>query len=151
MTENAFSAALAQLAALEVPNVRSYALGAAPLTLTRAHLPALLIVLDAPKSGLFNPRNSLTPADFSGATHTLEVSVSHWLLTHATHSAMRLAPLALPTLIDAYFNALLTDARLGGALALPTRVSVEPSTLSHGGVQYAGCAFRHHWTLEVVP
>jgi hypothetical protein len=57
----------------------------------------------------------------------------------------------LVDLVDAYLGALAASPLLGDTLALPPEVRVEVGAFTHGGVRYAGCAFRHRWQLRLVP
>lgn len=149
----AFRNALTQLAALSVPNVTNYGMDQVPEKLTRAQTPALLVLPgDTQDDRLFKQfGRGFEAIAFANAARTLSVTTTHLLL---------LAPVGadvgsrghIPPLIDAvdgYIAALGADVTLGGALAEPTRVTVEIGTFTYGDVLYHGCAFRHTWVLEI--
>jgi hypothetical protein len=105
--------ALTNLAAVNVSGVTSYALGETPDALSRAQLPALVIL---PELGGESP--GLEPSLFSAGDGRLTIRITHMLL---------LAPVAggvgqrgmlpdLTTLIDTYAAAMAADPTLGGAL-----------------------------------
>lgn len=149
-----FRSALSRLAGLEVSGVaRNYDLDAVPETLSRAQLPALL-VLPGETQGqrLFAERGEgFHTVAFSGGAKTAAYRVTHLLLV-APVSAGRGQQSHLPRLaqlIDAYFAALSDAVTLDGTLLEPAQVGVEPGVFVHGGVHYHGCAFRHRWLVAV--
>ena len=138
--------ALANLAAVNVAGATSYALGATPERLTRAQLPALLILPDAAREA-----EGAQPNAFSAGDARLRVQVAHVLLSAPVAAGMgrRDAWPALIPLVDAYVEALAADATLGGALPVPLRFTVRMGVVRYGGVDYWGATFRHLWTLHV--
>ncbi len=138
--------ALANLAAVNVAGVASYALGETPQRLTRAQLPALLIVPDAAHEA-----QGAQPNAFSAGDARLQVQIVHTLLSTPLAGGMgrRDAWPQLVALVDAYVEALAADALLGGALPVPLRFSVRMGVVRYGGVDYWGAVFRHMWTLHV--
>lgn len=137
--------ALANLAAVEVQGVTSYALGQAPERLGRAHLPALILVPEAGGDG-----DGLAQAGFSAGEARLSVRIAHVLLAAPLSSGAGRASLPeLIALIDAYAEALAADPRLGGALPLPLRFGVRIGPVRWGGIDYHGVTFRHEWTLHL--
>jgi hypothetical protein len=148
----AFRDALDALASLSVTGVRnSCGIAAVPEEIQRGQLPALLALpLERESGGLFVERgDGLQTLAFSGGGTTVEVLVTHLLLVApaSAGSGLRTHLPALVVLIDAYFAALRGDLLLGGALAVPPGVQVQPGLFEYGGATYVGCAFRHRWTL----
>ena len=139
--------ALANLAAVNVAGVTSYALGATPERLTRAQLPALLILPDA----AHEVAEGAQPNAFSAGDARLAVQVVHVLLSAPVAVGMgrRDAWPALIPLVDAYVEALAADATLDGVLPVPLRFTVRMGVVRYGGVDYWGATFRHLWTLHV--
>jgi hypothetical protein len=151
----AFRTALDNLAALSVPGITNLGIATVPDTLTRAHLPVLLVVPgEASEDRLFKERgHGFETIAFSSGPRTLTVTVTHLLLTAPVvsgHGASSHIP-ALINHMDAYFEALSGSVTLGGVLAEPTRVTVETGQFRYGDTPYHGCAFRHTWTLEITP
>lgn len=149
----ALADALAALAALSVPGVRTaYPLDATPDTVPRGALPALLILPFARRDGLFpESGEGFRALAFSGERATVTVTLTHLLLVAPALSGagLRQHLPALVDLTDAYLSALSADRLLGGSLLEPPHVRIEPGALEHGGVDYIACAFRHRWRLEV--
>jgi hypothetical protein len=149
-----FRGALTALAALSVSGVtHNFDLDAAPDSLARAQLPALLVLPgDTQERGLLKQRGQGFQAiAFNSGPRTATYTVTHLLLV-APESAGRGARSHLPRvidLIDAYFAALGANITLGGALLEPAQVRVEPGVFHHGGASYHGCAFRHTWVIQV--
>lgn len=149
-----FRDALTQLAALSVTGVnRNYDVDAVPDEISRAQLPALLVLPgETEEDRLFRERGQGFQAiAFAEGARTITYTVTHLLLV-APVSAGKGMRTHLPQvidLIDAYFAALGDDITLNGALLEPVRVRVEPGTFTHGDVVYHGCAFRHLWLMEV--
>lgn len=149
-----FRSALTALAALSVAGVtRSYDLDALPETLARPQLPALLLLPAAAQDeALTRPRGQgFQAVAFSGGPRSVQYGVTHLLLVAPLESG-RGARSHLPRLIDlidAYFAALSADVTLGGRLALPAAVRVEPGVYRHGGLRYHGVAFQHTWVIEL--
>jgi hypothetical protein len=140
------STALAKLAALPVSGAISFALDETPGALTRAQLPALVVV---PELGGESP--GLEPGGFSAGDGRLVVAVAHVLLLAplAGGAGPRGALPALAAAIDAYFTALAADPTLDGALAVPLRCALRAGVVSFGGADYHGAVFTHTWTLHV--
>jgi hypothetical protein len=150
-----YRTALDRLGALIVPGVTNYPMTALPATLDRAHIPALLVLPgEAEADRLFAERGSgFMALAFQNGPRTLSVTVTHLLLTAPVQMGVG-ARAHLPELIDhidAYLLALGADVTLGGALAEPVQVGVEPGEFRYGGGMFHGCAFRHRWMLEVAP
>jgi hypothetical protein len=146
-----YRAALTALAALSVPGVRhNFDADAVPDGLTRAQLPALLVLPGALRSGALFDRagGGFDDAAFSGGAATVTHIVTHLLLA-APALAGRAGRAQTAALIDAYVAALRADSTLGGALAQPARLRIEPGVYAHGGLDYYGCAFRHTWMMEL--
>ncbi len=139
--------ALANLAAVNVAGVTSYALSETPQRLTRAQLPALLILPDAARE----EADGAQPNAFSAGDARLQVQIVHTLLSAPVAQGLgrRSAWAALIPLVDAYVEALAADALLDGALPVPLRFSVRMGMVRYGGVDYWGAVFRHVWTLHV--
>ena len=149
-----FRTALANLAGLNVTGVaHNYDLDAVPEGLTRAQLPALLVLpLEDEDDHLFQERGEgFQTVAFGGGARTVTYAVMHLLLAAPLHSGtgLRAHLPGLVDLIDAYFDALAADVLLGDALLRPPRVKVEVGRYRHGGLTYVGCAFRHLWLMEV--
>jgi hypothetical protein len=150
-----FTTALDQLAAMSVSGVRNhYAVATLPDELSRAQLPALLVLPFVAKDRLFPERGEgFQTMAFSEGTRTITYAVTHLLLVASvgSGSGQRSALPKLVTLIDAYFTALNTDPTFGSTLSSPARVRVEPGLYRHGSFEYFGCAFRHLWALNLDP
>ncbi len=148
-----FTTALDQLAALEVSGVRNhYGITTLPDELSRAHLPALLVLPFVSRDRLLSERGEgFQTMAFSEGTRTVTYAVTHLLLVASvgSGSGQRSALPKLAGLIDAYFNALNADPTLNSTLSAPPRVRVEPGLYRHGSFEYFGCAFRHLWMLEL--
>jgi len=150
----AFRHALTQLAGLGVNGVQhNYDVDAVPESLSRAQLPALLVLpVEFEENALSQQRGGgFQTIAFSGGGATVEYRVTHLLLIApaAAGKGLRSHLPALINGVDAYFSALSTDAMLGDTLAAPAEVRVEPGRFHYGGVEYVGCAFRHTWLLAV--
>lgn len=147
-----FRLALDRLAALHVPGVaQHYGVEAVPDVLTRAHLPALLVLpVELPRETLFRERGGgFEPLAFAEGTRTLTCTVNHLLLVAPVRAGAGLKtylPL-LVDLMDAYFVAMGEDVTLGGALLEPAQVRTQAGLFPRGGTMYHGCAFRHQWVL----
>jgi hypothetical protein len=142
----ALATALANLAAVAVSGVTSYALDETPDGLTRAQLPALIIL---PELGGNWP--GLEPNTFSAGDGRLAVQVAHVLLLAPVTEGLGLRS-ALPALadaIDAYAEAMAADPTLDGALPVALRFQVQAGVVRFGGVDYHGATFLHTWTLWV--
>jgi hypothetical protein len=149
-----FRAALTALAGLSVSGIlHNYDVSAVPDHLTRAQLPALLVLPgEVSERRLFRERGEgFQTLAFSGGARTVSYTVTHLLLVASTGDGIgqRTHYPRLIDLIDAYFAALALDLRLGGALLEPPKVSVEPGTFTHGDTVFHGCALRHLWKLEL--
>ncbi|HVO70084.1 MAG TPA: hypothetical protein VMT24_08565 [Aggregatilineaceae bacterium] len=138
--------ALANLAAVVVSGVTSYTLDETPDGLTRAQLPALVIL---PELGGDWP--GLEPNTFSAGDGRLTVQVAHVLLLAPVTEGLGLRS-ALPALaeaIDAYAGAMAADPTLDGALPVALRCRVRAGMVRFSGVDYHGATFLHTWTLQV--
>ena len=149
-----FREALSALAGLNVPGVaHNYDISDVPDDLTRAQLPALLVLPgEVSERRLFRERGEGFHAlAFSGSARTISYTITHLLLVTPTTDGvgMRSHYPRLIDLIDAYFAALVADVTLGGTLLEPARVTVEPGTFTHGDSSFYGCALRHGWMLEM--
>ncbi len=148
-----FRTALDRLAALAVAGVaHNYGVDAAPSALSRAQLPALLVLPGETQTNrLFQERgDAFRSLAFSGGPKTAAHTVTHLLLAAPAPPGDRLLRVRLPALtalMDAYLAALAADPTLGGALAEPARVALEPGVFAHGGRRCHGCAFRHTWLI----
>ncbi len=149
-----FRSALSNLAGLTVPGVsHNYDLAALPDDLSRAQLPALLVLPgETEEDEFFRERGQgFRAIAFSQGARTVSYVVTHLLLVApvSAGAGLRSHLPGLIDLIDEYFAALSDDVTLGGELLEPVRVKVEPGTFVHGDVVYHGCAFRHTWLMEV--
>jgi len=149
-----FRAALTSLAGLTVPGVaHNYDLAALPDDLSRAQLPALLVLPLVPPATRLQP----PPADgfhtlaFSSGPRTVTCTVTHLLLVApaaAGHGLRSHLP-ALVDLTDAYLAALAADVTLGGALLEPARVRLQTGTYPYGHADYHAVAFQHTWLIQL--
>jgi hypothetical protein len=150
-----FRAALDRLGAMSVPGVTNYDIAAVPPAVTRAALPALLVLPgDADEERLFKERGrGFSAVAFSSGTRTVTVTTTHLLLVAPAITGIRTGGFVpdVVDLIDAYLLALAGDVMLGGALSEPARVTVETGKFDYCDTSYHGCAFRHTWALEVTP
>ena len=146
-----FRTALDRLAELPVPGVTGYGVDALPESLSRGQLPALLVLpIELKRDGLFRERGGgLEAVSFSGAPRRARYTVTHLLLIGSAAGGLRRDLPRLIALIDAYTAALCADLTLGGALAEPAELRVEPGVFDHGGAPWHGCAFRHNWVLAL--
>jgi hypothetical protein len=146
-----FRTALTGLASLTVAGItHNYDVDAVPDDLSRAQLPALL-VLPGDVGGAKQRGAGFEALAFSSGARTVACAVTHLLLVAPTNTG-RGARSHLPgliDLIDAYFTALGANVTLSGALIEPARVQVEPGVFTYGGIAYHGCAFRHTWLIQV--
>jgi len=149
-----FRSALTQLATLAVSGVvHNYDVDAVPDDLSRAQLPALLVLpLEIEENALLQERGGGFQAiAFSGGPRTITYTVTHLMLIAPADTRRGLRS-HLPDLIDridAYFTALGADVTLGGNLLQPAQVRVEPRLLKYGHAVYVACLFRHTWQLQV--
>jgi len=141
-----FADALNQLAAVTVSGVTSYAPGETPGALTRAQLPALVIV---PELGGESP--GLEPNLFTAGDGQLAVEVAHVLILApvAAGLGLRGALPALASAMDAYIEAMAAHPTLDGALPGALRLRVRAGVVRYGGLDYHGAVFTHVWTLRV--
>jgi hypothetical protein len=138
--------ALDNLAAVSVAGVTSYALEETPDVLTRAQLPALVIL---PELGGESP--GLEPSSFSAGDGRLAIQVAHVLLLEPVSAGLGMRG-ALPELadaIDTYAAALAGDPTLGGALPTALRCRVRAGVVTYAGTDYHGAIFTHTWQLHV--
>jgi len=147
-----FCAALAALADLQPAGVNTrFSVEAAPEQLSRAQFPALLVrPFDEQERRLFRERGEAFEAlAFANGPALVTYTVTHLLLVAPADDGLgarsQLPPLA--SLLDAYFAALAADPALGGALAAPARVSVEPGFFTYGDLRCTGAALRHRWRI----
>lgn len=146
--------ALTALADLNVSGIsHNYDVDALPDTLSRAQLPALLVMpTDIQDDALFKRRGEgFRALAFSEGERSVNYVVTHLLLLSPTGAGKGLGGSlpALIDLIDAYFDSLGADVTLGGALLEPAQVRVEPGVYTVGKTVFHGCAFRHSWLLAV--
>ena len=155
MSATPLQSALDGLGALAVPGVTNYPMEAVPEALTRAQLPALLVLPGSTQNNrLFQQRGEgFQTVAFADGARTVTAAVTHLLLAVPVAANLGLRA-TMPTLtahIDAYLVALAGDVTLGGALLRPAEVSIDVGSYTHGGTDYHACAFRHLWTLAVTP
>lgn len=149
-----FRTALTQLSQLSVSGVqRNYDVDTVPESLSRAKLPALLVMpIEIEEDSLFRERGQGFQAiAFSNGARSVEYKVAHLLLIAPMTSGkgIRSHLPALIDAIDAYFTALGADVLLNDTLAIPARVRVEPGRFTVGETDYIGCTFRHTWLIDV--
>lgn len=150
----AFRDALTHLSTLSVTGIhRNYDINATPDDLSRAQLPALLVLpVETQEDGLFRDRGGGYQAiAFNNGSRRVNYRVTHLLLI-APVMAGKGTRSHLPqliTCIDAYFSVLGNDITLNDLLAAPAQVQVEPGVFTYGETDYHGCAFRHRWVMEV--
>lgn len=138
--------ALANLAAVSVSGVTSYALDETPEFLGGAALPALIILPE-----LSGDSPGLEPSPFAAGAGRLTAQVAHVLLLAPVASGMgqRGALPRLADLIDGYIEAMVADPSLGGALPAALRFQVRAGVVRYGGIDYHGATFVHTWVLNV--
>ncbi len=138
--------ALDNLAAVSVTGVTSYALDETPDGLTRAQLPALVILPELGAESL-----GLEPSSFSAGDGQLTVEVAHVLLLEPVASGLgyRGALPALADAIDLYTVALANDLTLDGALPAGLRFRVRAGVVRYAGMDYHGVVFMHTWRLHL--
>jgi hypothetical protein len=149
-----FQSALTHLANLPVVGVpRHYAVNATPPTITRAHLPCLIVAPIDPRQDRFLRNNGagFVASAFSNGSKSMTVQVSDLLLTTIAESksALRAHLPALIDHIDNYCTALKSDVLLGGHLAQPTQFSIQIGIFEWEGKAFYGCSFQHQWVIEV--
>jgi hypothetical protein len=147
-----YQTALERVAALPFPAVTVYPPELAPEVMPRAVLPALVVVPGTTQNGLFAERGSgLQTVAFANGHREMTINATLLLLVvplpNGQASAWNLS-LTVP-LVDAVIRTLAADVTLGGALARPLDFTAEVGTVRYGGQVYAGCTFRHNWTLAV--
>jgi hypothetical protein len=151
-TMGAFRAAMNALAALNISGIRNnYGIDTVPDDLSRAQLPALLVLPLTQKDRLFPEQGrGFEAMAFSGGMKTVTYSVTHLLLAAPLTggSGFKSNLPLLVDLIDVYFEALGANVLLNGTLLEPPQVRVEPGVFRHGTTEYFGCAFRHLWVLD---
>ena len=138
--------ALDNLAAVSVTGVTSYALDDTPDALTRAQLPALVIL---PELGGESP--GLEASGFSAGDGQLTIEVAHVLMLEPVTGGLGFRG-ALPPVadaIDTYTAALAGDPTLDGALPVALRFRVRAGVVSYAGMEYHGAVFTHTWRLHV--
>lgn len=151
MSNGPIANALAALSALSVPGVTNIGVGALPENISRAALPALLVLpTEGTDDRLFGDRGTAFPdVTFSGGARSFSLVVTHLLLTAPAYGKVAAHLPELVDHIDDYIAALSADVTLGGSLAAPAEVRIEIGAYTAGETRYHGCAFRHTWTLEV--
>lgn len=147
-----FRAALDALAALAPAGVTArFAAGETPDQLSRAQFPALLVLpFDDHDRRLFRERGAAFEAlAFASGPKLVTYAVTHLLLVAPAEAGLgaRSHFPRLADLLDAYFAALAADPALGGALAAPARVTVEPGAFTFGDLRCTGAALRHRWQI----
>ena len=148
-----FRAALTALAALQSAGIAArFAVEAAPDQLSRAQFPALIVCLfEDDDRRLFRERGEAFEAlTFGNGPKLVTCTVTHLLLVapEADGLGARSHLPRLVDLLDAYFAALAIDPTLGGALAAPARVTVEPGRFTWGDLRCVGAALRHRWQVK---
>jgi hypothetical protein len=149
-----FRAALDRLALLSVTGVsHNYAINTIPDSLSRAQLPALLVLPgDIQDRRLFRERGEAFQAvAFSAGPRTATYTATHLLLAAPVSAAagQRSHLPALVDLVDDYVAALAADVLLNNTLAEPAAVKIEPGVFTYADIAYHGCAFRHTWRIDV--
>lgn len=144
--------ALNNLGLLNVVGIaHNYGINDLPESLSRAQLPALLVMpIDKQTDSFYQERGlAFTAAAFANGTKSARFVVNHLLLLAPVKQGegMRDHLEALADSIDAYMEAIAADLTLGGALEEAANVSIETGIFSHGTGQYYGCAFRHTWII----
>lgn len=149
-----FRSALTQLSQLSVNGVQhNYDIDAVPESLSRAKLPALLVMPIEAEDDNSQSRESgqgFQAIAFSGGARSVEYRMMHLLLIAPSNNGKGIRshlPMLIDT-IDAYFTALAGDVLLNDNLAEPTQVQVEPGRFIVGGIEFIGCAFRHTWLID---
>lgn len=142
--------ALDALAALSIPGIRTnFAMDAIPEKITRAQLPALILVpmLDATRRRKYGEFGMAAPA---GAQALANYLITHLLLFKPVGTGLgaRSSLPGLVDLVDAYAGALRTDAHLGGALFYPVSYSVFIAPIHFAGVEYHAAQFWHTLTIQ---
>lgn len=148
----ALTNALTALQGLSVAGIaHHYGPGALPAALTRAHLPALMIVPgEGGGQALFGPRaEGFSAVAFPGGARTWALTVRHMLVCAPADDGLgaRTHWPGVIALLDAYFTALAAVPTLGGALREPARVTAEIGEVRIGAGRFAGATLRHHWLL----
>lgn len=150
MTET-LRTALDRLAALSVDGVNGYGIDTLPATLTRAELPALLVVptTDTTRRWFGEGHSAFQASPFSAAAPSLVIGVTHLLLVRHADGGHGDPTPDLVALVDATLDALQLDPTLNGALIAPPHIAVEMGHQTYNGGRFIGCAFRHRWQLAV--
>lgn len=146
MSASVLRTALDNLAAVSVTGITSYALDDMPDALTRAQLPALVIL---PELGGESP--GLEASTFSAGDGQLTIDVAHVLLLEPVAGGLGFKG-ALPTLadaIDTYLAAMANDPTLNGALPVALRCRVKAGVVRYASVDYHGAVFTHTWRLHL--
>lgn len=155
MTSTPYASALAALGTILIPGVRRhYPASALPGILTRAGLPALVLLPGEGEDAAppFARRGeAFETLALSGRPREATAHALHLLLiARETQGAGRTYALGqLAALTDAYLNALAADPLLSGCLVRPTTFTVEQGVFGYGGRRYYGCRFRHTWLLRI--
>jgi hypothetical protein len=148
-----FRTACTALAALTIPGItHNYDLDQLPDELSRAQLPALLILPlmleDLPKTDHGTAYQAIA---FSSGPRTVTYRLTHLLLLQPrpTGRGSRTQLPALVTAIDNYIATLAAHPTLSDQLTQPAHIEVIPRYIPYGGLTYLGCAFHHTWHLQV--
>lgn len=142
--------ALDALAALSVPGIRTnFALDAIPEKITRAQLPALILVpmLDATRRRKYGEFGIASPSGSQGLASYL---ITHLLLYKAVGSGLgaRSSLPGLVDLVDDYAATLRADSHLGDTLFYPVSYSVFIAPINFAGVEYHAAQFWHTLTIQ---
>lgn len=155
MSITPYTSALAALSAITAAGVRrSYPASAPPDVVTRACLPAL-IVLPGDGEGDAPPfarrAEAFDALTLSGSPREATAHALHLLLvareTHGIGRSLALGQLA--ALTDAYLAALAANPTLSGTLARPAIFTLEQGIVSYRGRRYYACSFHHIWRLRI--
>jgi hypothetical protein len=142
--------ALDALAALTVPGIRTnFGLNAIPEKITRAQLPALILVpmLDATRRRKYGEFGMAAPSGAQALAHYL---ITHLLLVKPVGTGLgaRSALPGLVDLVDDYGATLRANAHLSGALFYPVSYSVVIAPIHFAGVEYHAAQFWHTLTVQ---
>lgn len=149
-----FKTALTQLGLLNVDGIsHHYGITSLPESLSRAQLPALLVMPLEKRENEFYRESGLAfeGIAFGNGTKTARFVVTHLLLVApiGQGEGMRDHLGLLADCIDAYLEALAADITLADSLEEAAEVHIETGIYPYGKGQYYGCAFRHRWRIAI--
>lgn len=152
MPATPFRSALDALASLQPTGISArFSAAEVPAVLSRAQFPALLVLpIDEHDRRLFRERGAAFEAlAFANGPKLVTYTVTHLLLVAPAGAGLGVRSILprLAELLDAYFAALAADPTLGGALAAPARVAVEPGQFDYADLHCIGAALRHRWQI----